>query len=296
MLEIEEDILYAYGFFPHSIWQLLHPRKQAGLTALEKKVLQLAGRMGELHPRDLEAHLGRKRVVNAWGGYSKTTTRALDELQYRGFLRVARREHGIRVYQAITPAAEVLPPHERVRRLILLIVRLLAPVPQKTLTALIARFRHLGNPRALLEDLCRTGELRREATEGLIYIWPIDHDVQVEPSREVWLLAPFDPLVWDRRRFEHFWGWPYRFEAYTPVAKRVRGYYALPLLWGDVVIGWANARMENGQLNIAFGFIGTKPRARAFAAALDVEVERMRYFLARQNASSASMENSSKKT
>ena len=47
------------------------------------------------------------------------------------------------------------------------------------------------------------------------------------------LLAPFDPVVWDRRRFEMFWGWAYRFEAYTPAAKRQLGYYALPLLWRD---------------------------------------------------------------
>jgi hypothetical protein len=46
--------------------------------------------------------------------------------------------------------------------------------------------------------------------------------------------------VWDRRRFEHLWGWAYRFEAYTPAPKRVRGYYALPLLWRDRVIGWGN--------------------------------------------------------
>ena len=32
-------------------------------------------------------------------------------------------------------------------------------------------------------------------------------------------LAPFDPVVWDRYRFEHLWGWAYRFEAYTPPAK-----------------------------------------------------------------------------
>lgn len=56
-------------------------------------------------------------------------------------------------------------------------------------------------------------------------------------SPQVNFLAPFDPLVWDRRRFEHLWGWSYRFEAYTPPAKRVRGYYAMPLLWGERVIG-----------------------------------------------------------
>jgi uncharacterized protein YcaQ len=41
-----------------------------------------------------------------------------------------------------------------------------------------------------------------------------------EPGRDVRFLAPFDPIVWDRRRFELFWGWPYRFEAYTPPRTR----------------------------------------------------------------------------
>ena len=57
---------------------------------------------------------------------------------------------------------------------------------------------------------------------------------------KVRLLAPFDPVVHDRTRFELLWRWVYRFEAYTPVAKRKLGYYALPLLWRDRVIGWGN--------------------------------------------------------
>ena len=40
------------------------------------------------------------------------------------------------------------------------------------------------------------------------------------PDQRVRFLAPFDPVVWDRRRFEHFWNWEYRLEAYTPPAKR----------------------------------------------------------------------------
>ena len=64
------------------------------------------------------------------------------------------------------------------------------------------------------------------------------------------LLAPFDPVVWDRRRFELLWGWAYRFEAYTPAPKRKLGYYALPLLWRDRVIGWANLSVKDGELRI----------------------------------------------
>jgi uncharacterized protein YcaQ len=94
------------------------------------------------------------------------------------------------------------------------------------------------------------------------------------------LLAPFDPVVWDRARFEHFWGWPYRFEAYVPPAKRVRGYYALPLLWGQTMVGWANARVEARVLEVDVGFVTTRPRERAFARELDAEIARLDAFLA----------------
>jgi hypothetical protein len=98
---------------------------------------------------------------------------------------------------------------------------------------------------------------------GTEWYWPADEDPGREPPPDrVRLLAPFDPLVWDRRRFELFWEWPYRFEAYTPVKKRKLGYYALPLAWRDRVIGWANASMKDGALDVQFG-----PRPRIPAGA-----------------------------
>jgi uncharacterized protein YcaQ len=94
------------------------------------------------------------------------------------------------------------------------------------------------------------------------------------------LLAPFDPVVWDRRRFELLWGWAYRFEAYTPVAKRKLGYYALPLLWGDRVVGWANVSVAAGTIDAQFGYVaGRPPRSRAFVRERDTELERLRTFL-----------------
>ncbi|XXV38439.1 crosslink repair DNA glycosylase YcaQ family protein [Sorangium sp. So ce1504] len=54
------------------------------------------------------------------------------------------------------------------------------------------------------------------------------------PDESVRLLAPFDPVVWDRRRFELLWGWAYRFEAYVPAPNRKLGYHALPLPWGEL--------------------------------------------------------------
>ena len=103
---------------------------------------------------------------------------------------------------------------------------------------------------------------------------------EVSQSNTVRLLAPFDPVVWDRRRFELLWGWSYRFEAYTPPAKRVRGYYALPLLWRDRVIGWGNLAVENGALRAELGFAESNAaRDPVFKRELEAELERVKSFL-----------------
>ena len=275
LLDIEEDVLYAYGFLPRTIWRLLHPRNIKGLSKLEKKVYETVCKFGVIHPRELEAHFGKKRVMNAWGGYSKATTRTLEALHYRGLLRIARREQGIRLYEAASSPSESVPPPERLRKLIMAITNILAPVPQQTLHTNIVRYRRLGNPRAAVAELIREGKLEQRAVDGMTYIWPpCQTPINEDPPR-VRFLAPFDPVVWDRRRFEHLWGWPYRFEAYTPPSKRIRGYYAMPLLWGDRVIGWANAQASGGKLDVEVGFVGKRPREKSFSSELELEIERL---------------------
>jgi len=100
------------------------------------------------------------------------------------------------------------------------------------------------------------------------------------PETNTTLLTPFDPVVWDRDRFELLWGWKYRFEAYTPAPKRKLGYYALPLLWRDRVIGWGNLSVKDGELKSEFGYVASRPpRDRAFRRELEAELDRMRSFL-----------------
>ena len=82
------------------------------------------------------------------------------------------------------------------------------------------------------------------------------------------------------------WGWVYRFEAYTPAARRKRGYYALPLLWRDRVIGWGNLSVKNGKLESELGYVEMPPRDRAFKRELEAELDRMRAFLGRPTLSS----------
>jgi uncharacterized protein len=125
--------------------------------------------------------------------------------------------------------------------------------------------------------------LSHARVDGIDWYWPGDVDAEdalrCPPQDTVRLLAPFDPVVRDRDRFELLWGWVYRFEAYTPASKRRRGYYALPLLWRDRVIGWGNLSVKNGRLASEVGYAKSPPRDRAFKRELAAELDRMRAFL-----------------
>ena len=124
--------------------------------------------------------------------------------------------------------------------------------------------------------------LGRARVDGIEWYWPAEDTPQSTRWRlddDVRLLTPFDPIVWDRRRFEIFWGWAYRFEAYTPAPKRKLGYYALPLLWHERIIGWGNVAAGARGLTATFGYIGREPRDGKFRAGLESELERLRTFL-----------------
>jgi uncharacterized protein YcaQ len=64
------------------------------------------------------------------------------------------------------------------------------------------------------------------------------------------------------------------------VAKRKLGYYALPLLWRDRVVGWGNLAVNDGALDAQLGYVsGRAPRDPAFRRALEAEIEAIRAFL-----------------
>lgn len=282
-LGLEEDMLYAYGFMPRSTWACLHPRiAPAKLSKLEQAVLEAVTTSGPTHPRELDEAFGGERVRNAWGGHSKATKGALERLHRRGLLRIAGRRKGIRLYERARPLPPA-PPEERLLRLARIISTLFAPALQRTMRTFLGRIGRAQIDakagRRALERLVATGEFIEASVDGQIYLLPADAPEPSEPPDAVRILAPFDPLVHDRQRFEHLWGWAYRFEAYTPVAKRVRGYYALPLLWRDQIIGWANISATGRDLDVDLGFVESRPSDPAFERALDAELASFKEFL-----------------
>lgn len=288
-LDCFEERAHNYGFVTGAVRKLLHPRPRTGhfasrlaKPALLQKVRAVVDELGEAHPRAVEGVLGRSSSANFWGGKSSDTTKALELLHFLGELHVLRREKGIRVYGIAPAMPEILDESTRAEGLLLLLLRLYAPLPEASLRYLIqlCQYGAPGLKTHLRDALRRRVGMRSEEIEGVTYLWPEEEEIAPgEAPREVRLVAPFDPLVWDRRRFEHLHGWEYRLEAYTPEKKRQFGYYALPVFWGDQAVGWANLRLEGEDLHAELGFAEQEPRDRGFARALDEELERHRSFL-----------------
>ena len=290
-LAIEEDFFVNYGFLPREVHALMHPRtaRQAWTKARWKKahaVLEFVREHGIVHPRDVDAHFAHGKVQNWFGGSSNASTQLLDGMHYRGLLRIARREGGVRLYAVREGSPMPADQAAAMDTLIDIIVNKYAPLPAVTLSRLVMLLA-LAVPhwRAARKAALARAKARvpHAMVEGHTWYWPEGENpssLRHHVSDEVRLLAPFDPVVWDRRRFEIFWGWAYRFEAYTPALKRVRGYYALPLLWRDAVVGWGNLQVIDGRLVPSFGYVaGSAPRSPAFRQALAAELGRMEAFL-----------------
>ena len=295
---VEEDFFINYGFVTRELQARMHPRSDSGVPAAgclpwpaarRKRALELlefVRENGPVHPQQVDKHFAHGKVKNYWGGRSNATTHLLDAMHYRGLLRVVRRDKGIRVYAVHEHGPAAIDEEECRRRLDALIdvvVQIYAPLPLFSLRFVIRRMRYAAPqwedevPGAIQRAKER---LQHDKVDGVDWYWPADWKMTRDSSDDaVRLLAPFDPVVWDRWRFEMLWGWTYRFEAYTPVHKRVRGYYAMPLLWRDRVIGWANLSVTDGQLKAELGYVQKEPTEAIFRRELNEELDRMGTFL-----------------
>jgi uncharacterized protein YcaQ len=289
-LDIDEDTLYAYGYVARDLHRYLQPRRNRHhpdgvfeMSGRAAEVLAFVREHGVTHPREVQAQFEPEQVANGWGGKSSGTTVDLEDLRHYGYLRVADRVAGVRRYEVAPPAGDPLEPEERLRAVVRETIRILAPAPVSSIgPALKLSLRWIeappGGGQAVVRDLISRGELESADVDGTTYVWPADlTPTDVEAPARVRFLAPFDPVVYDRQRFSRLWGWEYRFEAYTPAPKRLLGYYAMPLLWRDRVIGWANCPRAGGDVEV--GYVDKAPTGTAYKKALDAEIDRLRTFL-----------------
>ena len=99
-----------------------------------------------------------------------------------------------------------------------------------------------------LEALADDGQLRRVAIDGLpgpAYLHP-----EAEPAQQLQvtsLLSPFDPLVWDRKRLKDLFGFDYTIEVYTPAEKRRFGYFTLPILHHNALVGRLDPKVHRAE-------------------------------------------------
>jgi uncharacterized protein YcaQ len=214
----------------------------------------------------------------SWWGWSQGKE-ILEWLFWIGDVTTARRRNFERLYDL---TERVVP--EAVRA---------SPVPsrehaQRELMLMGARAMGVGTARDLrdyyrlptkdaalrLEELVEEGKLLPVAVEGWKQQAYLHHETKVPRPTQVAdvaaLLSPFDSLIWERQRTERLFDFHFRLEIYTPVHKRLHGYYVLPILLGDRIVGRVDLKSErqSGCLQVKGGSVEAGVKAASVIAPL----------------------------
>jgi uncharacterized protein YcaQ len=257
-------------------FKITHARVHDWLVANEdttQALLRALERDGPLRTQDL-----REFAIHPWlnGGWSndRSVGLLLEVLSHRGVVLVSRRDGSTRWWDIAArclPAdapTEQLARDEAVTRSALRAVRALGVATAPQIKAHFTRGRYPGLP-DVLARLVGDGVLvpaRVEDLKGSWYAHAEDLALvdDLEPARFT-LLSPFDNLICDRSRTAALWDVDVRLEIYTPVAKRQWGYYVLPILDGDRIVGRIDAAVDADTGALTAQQVHVEPGVRASA-------------------------------
>ena len=283
-------------------WRMQRARKNAGdgkgklhtfrreKAAYIDEVLREITDRGPLAASEL-SNAGERR--GAWWGWNDGKL-AVEWLFFAGLVTTATRRGSFeRVYdltERVLPEAILAEPtpsaEEAQRELLRLSARALGVATEFDLRD----YFRLGvaDTKARLAELVEAGDLQAVEVEGWsrpAYLDPAARQPRRVDARA--LLAPFDPLIWERDRTQRIFDFFYRIEIYTPVAKRTHGYYVLPFLLGDRLVGRVDLKADraNSRLLVHAAHLETGQDAGPVAGPMREELRLMADWLGLQDVS-----------
>lgn len=229
---------------------------------LVKGVLDQLAERGPLGASEL---IDGGKSQGAWWGWSQGK-QIMEWLFWSGAVTTAKRRNFERLYDLTErvlpePIQKLrVPPRDQAQRELMMIGAQAMGVA--TARDLRDYFRLPAKEAASrLTELVEEGRLVPVAVEGWKQQGYLHHQAKIPRASKMAelaaLLSPFDSLIWERQRTERLFDFHFRLEIYTPVHKRTHGYYVLPLLWGERIVGRVDLKSErqSGLLQVKGGSV-----------------------------------------
>jgi uncharacterized protein YcaQ len=259
---------HVQAYMPVDLWPVMRHRMDAYRTQRHKwwgtvvtedltasLLAEIADR-GASTARDLDDGLPRSK--EHWGWNWSATRRALDYLFVTGDVAIAGRNSQFEIRydlpERVIPRVHFEAPTPSVaearRELVLRAARSHGVATGRCLADYYRMRLQPGAPGTMaaqdaIDGLVAEGELEPVTIEGWRRPAYLHRDARVPRRvRARALLSPFDPVVWERERAEQLFDFRYRIEIYTPPEKRIHGYYVLPFLLGDRIVGRVDLKAD----------------------------------------------------
>jgi uncharacterized protein YcaQ len=211
-------------------------------AALRRSIVSQLRRNGPLPSRELKFTADRGWESTGWTN-ERNVTRMLDFLHAKGKVVIAGRSGQQRLWDLgdrwLPKNESKLTLGEAERRVVERSARNLGVATAKEIQHEFFAGGPWPGAQKAIESLVRDGRLVRAEVEGLRGERFVHVDLLKPPPRRshTTFLSPFDPLIRNRDRTEAFWDFHFRIEIYVPKEKRQYGYFVLPILHGDDLVG-----------------------------------------------------------